>query len=117
MATPSPISAARNSARKLISVNAVTPQISRNVLMIAASAIISGSSARNEPKTTARITSAPIAPISVSMKTPGPLPPPEAIDQSPMVDGAPAASRPEITIGAAFAGGFALALILKRLAR
>jgi hypothetical protein len=31
--------------------------------------------------------------------------------------GAPADERPEIAVGAAFAGGLALALLLKRLAR
>ncbi|MGI8505308.1 MAG: hypothetical protein ACR2MK_00630 [Solirubrobacteraceae bacterium] len=40
---------------------------------------------------------------------PPPLPEPDS--------GASAASRPEIAVGAAFAGGLALALVLKRLAR
>ncbi|MDQ6835602.1 MAG: hypothetical protein M3016_05380 [Actinomycetota bacterium] len=46
--------------------------------------------------------------------TPPPLPPTSGAADSPA---AALTERPEIAAGAAFAGGFALALILKRLAR
>jgi hypothetical protein len=51
---------------------------------------------------------------------PAPPPPPPVIPSPPLYEGDRpelAADRPELQIGAAFAGGFALALILKRLAR
>lgn len=46
--------------------------------------------------------------------------PPEAPSWQPPPDSGPAAiieEKPEIAVGAAFAGGFALAMILKRFAR
>jgi hypothetical protein len=43
--------------------------------------------------------------------------PPSAVAPEAPPVGAPAAERPEVAVGAAFAGGFALALILRRLAR
>jgi len=52
---------------------------------------------------------------------PPPPPPPPVVEPAPASIGpgsAPsAADRPELQIGAAFAGGFVLALVLKRLAR
>ena len=51
---------------------------------------------------------------------PAPAPePPVAIPPTPPSESgeASAADRPEVAVGAAFAGGFALAMILKRLAR
>ncbi len=46
-----------------------------------------------------------------------PLPPPSPSEPSLAASTAAAADRPEIAVGAAFAGGFVLAMILKRLAR
>lgn len=48
-----------------------------------------------------------------------PLPPlaPSALDGAGSAPAAPAADRPELLVGAAFAGGLALALLLKRLGR
>ena len=50
--------------------------------------------------------------------TPPPPPPPASASPSPAASGpaAIAQERPEVAVGAAFAGGFVLALILKRLA-
>lgn len=56
--------------------------------------------------------------------TPPPPPPPEPSYGAPSVDSSfagalpqTASERPEVAVGAAFAGGFLLAMILKRLAR
>jgi len=62
----------------------------------------------------------PPEPAAVATPSAEPFaPPPPPFDQpSGPVGGASSASeRPEVPIGAAFAGGFVLALILKRLAR
>lgn len=49
---------------------------------------------------------------------PGPGPAAAHVNDGPLPSGSPfPADRPEIAVGAAFAGGFVLALILKRLAR
>jgi hypothetical protein len=63
--------------------------------------------------------SAPVPePPALAPPTP---PPPPVVPPAPAYNGggspAAPASRPELQIGAAFAGGFVLALILKRLAR
>lgn len=47
----------------------------------------------------------------------GAAPPAPPIGSYPVVAPPVAADRPEIAVGAAFAGGLALALLLKRLAR
>jgi hypothetical protein len=55
-----------------------------------------------------------------ALTAPAPEPePPVAIPPTPPNESgeASAANRPEVAVGAAFAGGFALAMILKRLAR
>jgi hypothetical protein len=52
---------------------------------------------------------APVAPESLAF-----TPPPEPVASPPA---ASAAQSPEVAVGAAFAGGFLAALILKRLAR
>jgi hypothetical protein len=60
----------------------------------------------------------PNAAVTPTMPVP-PIPPPP-VTPGAQSDGAatsPAGDRPEIVVGAAFAGGFALAMILKRLAR
>jgi hypothetical protein len=58
------------------SVNAVSAQSSRNVVMIEATAMKIGTIARNEANTNASTASAPAPPISASTRTPGPLSPP-----------------------------------------
>jgi hypothetical protein len=58
------------------------------------------------------------APPPAALQPPPPPPPPPPPTPHGAGDGgAPAADRPEVPIGAAFAGGFVLAMILKRLAR
>jgi hypothetical protein len=42
---------------------------------------------------------------------------PLAADAAARADGDPFTERPEVFVGAAFAGGFALALLLKKVAR
>jgi hypothetical protein len=56
--------------------------------------------------------------VSATPETPEPtvVPPPEE-NAGPAMSAAPSVERPEVAAGAAFAGGFVLALILKRLAR
>jgi hypothetical protein len=61
----------------------------------------------------------PVAPTpEPPSPTPAAFPPPaqESVGHDPGAS-AGASSRPEVAIGAAFAGGFALAMLLKRLAR
>jgi hypothetical protein len=67
---------------------------------------------------------APLAPGESSVVSPPPIPPgsesPAWRPEDDLSSGGPAAlaaERPEIAVGAAFAGGLVLALILKRLAR
>src|SRR3954470_9218406 len=73
MATPSPISATRNSTTNDTSATLVSPSRIRNVDRIETPATSSGTSASSEPNTRASTTSAPSAPNSVSTSTPGPL--------------------------------------------
>ena len=47
----------------------------------------------------------------------GATPPPPVALSTAASGGAPADERPEVAVGAAFAGGLVLALLLKRLAR
>jgi hypothetical protein len=58
----------------------------------------------------------PEAPPPIGAAADAPPPPPPSAEGS-AIDGAQAADRPELAIGVAFAGGFLLALILRRLAR
>jgi hypothetical protein len=64
-----------------------------------------------EPASQPTAASAAITPPPV----PGPTPPPPPSGDGGVV--APATDRPEVAIGAAFAGGFAIAMLLRRLAR
>jgi hypothetical protein len=58
------------------------------------------------------------APPAQAPPIPGPGPAAAHVNDGPLPSGSPfPADRPEIAVGAAFAGGFVLALILKRLAR
>jgi hypothetical protein len=61
------------------------------------------------------VTDRQVAMPGATPTAPAPLPPPS----TPASTGPPAAAgeHPELPVGAAFAGGLALALILKRLAR
>jgi len=74
MAMPRPISAIRNSTIVLTLVTAVRPQTSRKVVGIDTSATSRGTTARNEPNTRIRMSSAPSPVIRVSASTPGELP-------------------------------------------
>ncbi|MEO8967946.1 MAG: hypothetical protein ABI355_10080 [Solirubrobacteraceae bacterium] len=67
-------------------------------------------------------TAEPAAPVTTPARTPPvwtpPAPPPDTAGASGASGlTAAAADRPEVAVGAAFAGGLVLALILKRLAR
>ncbi len=73
MATPSPISAIRNSTIWLIPVSSVSPPTSRNVASTDTPPMSSGSRTRKLANTRARITRAPRAPIIASVMTPVPL--------------------------------------------
>ena len=76
MATPSPMSATRNSTIIETLVRAVTPQRTRKVAMIETMAISRGTNASSEANTKASTTSAPSPPSTDSRSTPGPLEPP-----------------------------------------
>src|SRR6516162_687256 len=73
MATPSPISAIRNSTIWLTPVTSVSPPTTRNVASTEMPPMSSGSSARKLANTSARMTSAPTEPIIASVITPVPL--------------------------------------------
>lgn len=60
---------------------------------------------------------APQPPAQAGPSPPDPVAPPPPPPPSPSGGAALPSERPEIAVGAAFAGGFVLALILKRLAR
>jgi hypothetical protein len=85
MATPSPISAIRNSTIWLTPVTSVRPPTTRKVASTEMPPMSSGSSARTLANTSARITSAPTEPIIASVISPVPL------DE----DGCPSASNCE----------------------
>ena len=74
MATPRPIRAMRNSTIWLTPVTSVSPPTSRNVARTEMPPMTSGSSARKLANTSARMTSAPTAPIIASSMIPVPLP-------------------------------------------
>ncbi len=74
MATPSPISAIRNSTIWLTAVKCVSPPSARKVVRIEIPAITSGTNARKLANTNASTTSAPSAPSIASATTPAPLP-------------------------------------------
>ena len=76
MATPSPISATRNSTIIETLVTCVTPHRTRKVVMIETIAISRGTKASSEANTKASTTSAPRPPSTDSSNTPGPLAPP-----------------------------------------
>ena len=74
----------------------------------------------NDQETQAPDPDLPTPPEPAAIATPSaePFAPPPSAHSAPSgPPGAGAGQRPEIAVGAAFAGGFALALILKRLAR
>ena len=73
MATPSPISAIRNSTIWLTPVTSVSPPTTRNVASTEMPPMSSGSSARKLANTSARMTSAPTEPIIASVMSPVPL--------------------------------------------
>ena len=73
MATPSPISAIRNSTIWLTPVTSVSPPTTRNVASTEIPPMSSGSSARKLANTSARMTSAPSEPIIASAMIPVPL--------------------------------------------
>ena len=73
MATPSPISAIRNSTIWLTPVTSVSPPTTRNVASTEMPPMSSGSSARKLANTSARMTSAPTEPIIASVISPVPL--------------------------------------------
>lgn len=68
---------------------------------------------------TALSSDAPVQPeTTVTAATPAPLAPAPGPAPTPLDRGsALAAERPEVAVGAAFAGGFVVAMILRRLAR
>ena len=73
MATPSPISAIRNSTIWLTPVISVSPPTIRNVTSTETPPMSSGSNARKLANTSARMTSAPTEPIIASVISPVPL--------------------------------------------
>src|SRR4051812_21079171 len=73
MATPSPISATRNSTMNDTCVRYVSGNSSRNDVRIDTAATTIGRKARNEANTKASTARAPTAPSSTSVNTPGPL--------------------------------------------
>lgn len=62
-------------------------------------------------------TAAAFAPPTLAAESPGEAWSPEGSDDSGPSPSAAASERPEVAVGAVFAGGLVLALILKRLAR
>src|SRR4051812_7142588 len=72
MATPSPISATRNSTMNDMSMTYVNGNNKMNVVRIEAAATTIGSNARNDANTNASTASAPTAPRRTSANTPGP---------------------------------------------
>src|SRR3954463_6486306 len=74
MATPRPMRATRDCTIGETSVTVVSPQTTRNVVMIETTAIAIGTMARNEPNTKARTSRAPKPPSSASTSTPAERP-------------------------------------------
>jgi hypothetical protein len=70
-----------------------------------------------EPATEQIAEPAAAAPAPTGAAPPPPESPVELPPPLPASGAGAAADRPEIAVGAAFAGGFALAMILRRLAR